>query len=66
MAKASEKNDRSFNATDDLTARPAPGVEAGKSVSYSEATQALRELKQQNPAAAARLKILRPSEVSEA
>jgi hypothetical protein len=55
----------SIVATDDLTAQPAPGVEAGKSVSYSEAAQALRKLKQENPAIAAGLKILRPSEVSE-
>ncbi|MGH9753789.1 MAG: hypothetical protein ACREA2_13500, partial [Blastocatellia bacterium] len=45
-------------ATDDLTEQPAPGVK-----SYSEAAQALRELKQENPAMAAGLKILRPSEL---
>ena len=55
----------SIVATDDLTVQPAPGVEAGKSMSYSEAAQALRKLKQENPAIAADLKILRPSEVSE-
>lgn len=45
-------------ATSDLTEQPAAGVE-----SYSEAEQALRELKRQNPAMAAELKILRPSEL---
>lgn len=50
----------SIVATDDLTEQPAPGVE-----SYSEAAQALRNLKQENPAMAAGLKILRPSELSE-
>ncbi|MGH9752196.1 MAG: DUF6603 domain-containing protein, partial [Blastocatellia bacterium] len=49
----------SIVATDDLTEQPAPGVK-----SYSEAAQALRELKQENPAMAAGLKILRPSELS--
>jgi hypothetical protein len=51
----------SIAATGDLTEQPAPGVR-----SYSEASQALRELKQENPAIAAGLKILRPLELSAA
>ena len=51
-------------ATDDLTEQPAPGVEAGKPASYSEAAQALQKLKEQDPARAAGLKVLRPSELS--
>ena len=50
-------------ATDDLTVQPVPGIEAGKPTIYSEAAQALRKLKQENPAKAAGLKILRLSEV---
>jgi hypothetical protein len=49
--------------TDDLTVQPITGVEAGKPASYSEAAQELRKLKQDNPAQAGRLKILRPSEL---
>ena len=56
----------SIVATDDLTEQAAPGVEAGKAVSYSEAAQALRKLKQEDPARAGGLKILRLSELSEA
>ena len=36
-------------ATDDLTVQPVTGVEAGKPASYSEAAQALRKLKQDEP-----------------
>jgi hypothetical protein len=51
----------SIAATADPAEQPAAG--AG---SYSEASQALRELKQENPAMAAGLKILRPSELAAA
>jgi hypothetical protein len=50
--------------TDDLTVQPVAGVEAGKPASYSEAAQALRKMKQEAPAQAGRLKILRPSELA--
>jgi hypothetical protein len=50
--------------TDDLTVQPVTGVKAGKPASYSEAAQELRKLKQDNPAQAGRLKILRPSELA--
>ena len=53
----------SIVATDDLTVQPVPGIEAGKPTIYSEAAQALRKLKQENPAKAAGLKILRLSEL---
>ena len=53
----------SIVATDDLTVQPVPGIEDGKPTIYSEAAQALRKLKQENPAKAAGLKILRLSEV---
>ena len=49
-------------ATDDLKVQPVPGIEADKPATYSEAAQALRKLKQENPAKAAGLKILRLSE----
>jgi hypothetical protein len=48
----------SIAATSNLTEQPSPVV-----LSYSEAAQALRELKEENPAMAAGLKILRPSEL---
>jgi hypothetical protein len=54
----------SIVATDDLTVAPLPGIEEGKPVIYSEALQALRELKMHDPAKAAGLKILRLSEVA--
>ena len=54
----------SIVATDELTVQPIPGVEADKPVIYSEAAQALRKLKQQDPAKAGGLKILRLSELS--
>jgi hypothetical protein len=47
----------------DLSAQPMPGIEDGKPASYSEAVQALNQLKQENPVRAAGFKILRPSEV---
>jgi hypothetical protein len=49
----------SIVATDDLTVQPAPGAGEGKPMSYSEAEQALTQLKRENPAKAAGLKILR-------
>ena len=49
--------------TADLTPQPVTGLEAGRPMSYSEAVQELRQLKQQAPAKVARLKILRPSEL---
>ena len=55
----------SIVATDDLTVQPVPGIEDGKPRIYSEAAQALRKLKQADPAKAAGLKILRLSEVRE-
>jgi hypothetical protein len=48
---------------DDLAVQGVTSVEAGKPASYSEAVQELRKLKQENPARAAHLKILRPSEL---
>ena len=50
-------------ATDDLSVQAAPEGEA-KVMSYTEAEEAMRTLKQQEPARAAALKILRLSEVS--
>jgi hypothetical protein len=61
-----EKEGWSIVATDDLRTQPVPGVEEGKPVSYAEAAQTLRKLKQENPEAAAGLKILRLSELPEA
>ncbi|MGZ8159469.1 MAG: hypothetical protein ACXWT4_11730, partial [Methylobacter sp.] len=55
----------SIVATADLSVQSAPGIEAGKPVSYSEAAQALRKMKQAEPAKTAGLKILRLSELSE-
>jgi hypothetical protein len=55
----------SIVAPDDLTAQPAPGIEEGKPASYSEAAQALRQLKQESSAKAAGFKILRLSELSD-
>ncbi|HEX5085387.1 MAG TPA: DUF6603 domain-containing protein, partial [Blastocatellia bacterium] len=48
----------SIAAIGNLTEQPSPVVR-----SYSEAAQALRELKEENPAMAAGLKIIRPSEL---
>ncbi|MCI0388366.1 MAG: hypothetical protein MOB07_06325 [Acidobacteria bacterium] len=60
-----EKEGWSIVAIDDMTEQPAPGIDARKATTYSEAAQALRILKQENPAKAAGLKILRLSELSE-
>jgi hypothetical protein len=54
----------SIVATDDLSVRAVPGAEEGKAMSYTEAEEALRALKQQGPARAGSLKILRLSELS--
>ncbi|HET9533257.1 MAG TPA: DUF6603 domain-containing protein [Blastocatellia bacterium] len=51
-------------ATDDLRVEAAPGVEEGEEMSYRQAEEALRRLKQEQPARAASLKILRLSEIS--
>jgi hypothetical protein len=53
----------SIVATEELTVQPLPGLEAGKVATYSEAAQALAALRRQDPARAAGLKILRPSEL---
>ena len=53
----------SIVATDNLTVQPVPGITEAKPVIYSEAVQALRELKQLDPVKAARLKIMRLSEI---
>ena len=55
----------SIVATDDLTLQPVPDIEADKPVSYAEAAQALSKLKQEHPARARNLKILRRSELFE-
>ena len=55
----------SIVATDDLTLQPVPEIEADKPVSYAEAAQALSKLKQEHPAKARNLKILRRSELFE-
>jgi hypothetical protein len=55
----------SIVATEDLKVQAIPGIEAGKPASYQEAAQALRQLKQEQPLKAGRLKILRPSELAE-
>ena len=57
-----EKEGWSIVATDDLTVQAVTGIEAGPTI-YSEAAQALRKLKQENPAKAAGLTILRLSEL---
>jgi hypothetical protein len=49
----------SIVATDDLTPQPIPGADGHTEVSYSVAKQGLRQLQQENPAQAARFKILR-------
>jgi hypothetical protein len=54
----------SIVSTDDMTVRPMPDIEDDKPASYSEAAQALRKLKQENPAQAASLKIVRLSDLS--
>jgi hypothetical protein len=54
----------SIVATEDLTVESLPGIEDGKPAIYSEAAQALRKLRQNNPEKAAGLKILRFSEIA--
>jgi hypothetical protein len=49
--------------TTNLSEQLAPGVEAGKSMAYSEAAEALRDLQQEDPVRARGLKILRRSEL---
>jgi hypothetical protein len=53
----------SIVATNDLSLARMPGILANKPASYSEAMQALHKLKQEDPAKAAGLKILRLSEL---
>jgi hypothetical protein len=48
-----------------MTASPLAGMEEAKPTSYTEAAEALRKLRQENPAQAAGLKILRLSELSQ-
>ena len=50
-------------AEDNLAVQPVAGVAAETSVSYAEAAETLRKLKQSDPAKASGLKILRPSEL---
>jgi hypothetical protein len=54
----------SIVATDDLSVQTAPEIAGERVMSYSEAEEALRRLKQREPARAGKLKILRLSEVS--
>lgn len=54
----------SIVTTDDLSVQATPQTLAGKVMSYSEAEEALRQLTQQEPARAGKLKILRLSEIS--
>src|SRR6185503_2784898 len=51
-------------AVEDLAVQPVPAVAANKPATYSELEQQLRELKQRDPAKAAGLKILRPSDLA--
>lgn len=53
----------SIVATDDLTVQAAPGVDGTRPASYSEAEQALRQLRREQPDRAGDLTILRLSEV---
>ena len=55
----------SMVGTEDLRVRGVEGNEEGKPTNYSEAVQALSKLKQENPAQARAVKILRLSEVAE-
>jgi hypothetical protein len=55
----------SIVATENLTVEPVAGIEDGKPAIYSEAGQALRKLRQNNPEKAAGLKILRFSEIAD-
>jgi hypothetical protein len=63
VAHTFAKEGWSIVVTDDLTVQSVPGIEAGKSTSYSEAKQALRKMKQEDPTKVSRLTILRLSEV---
>lgn len=51
-------------AVEDLTVQPIPGSDANKPATYSDVEQELEKLKQRDPEKAARLKILRPSDVA--
>jgi hypothetical protein len=50
--------------TENMTVQAVPGIDANKPATYSQIDQGLRKLKEQDPAKAARLKILRPSDLS--
>jgi Family of unknown function (DUF6603) len=50
-------------STEDLSPQAAPGVEAGKSVTWIDAQEALRKLKQQNPDEAAKRQVVRAYEL---
>jgi hypothetical protein len=54
----------SIVATESLTVKSLPGIEADKPASYAQTARALQNLKQLDPAKAAGLKILRLSEVA--
>jgi hypothetical protein len=54
----------SIVSKEELSVAPVPGIQGNKPTNYSEAAEALRKLKQESPAQAAGLKILRLSEVS--
>ena len=64
VAHTFSKEGWSIVATDDLTVQPVAGIAAGQPTNYSQAAEALRQLKQVDPAKAASLKILRLSELS--
>jgi hypothetical protein len=64
VAHTFSKEGWSIVATDDLTVQPVAGIAAGQSTNYSQAAEALRQLKQVDPARAASLQILRLSELS--
>jgi hypothetical protein len=61
-----EKEGWSIVATEDLAVQPVAGIETGRPLSYSEAAQALQQVKQVDPAKAGGLKVLRLSELAEA
>ena len=50
-------------STKDLSPQGAPGVEAGKPMTWINAQEALRKLKQQNPAEAAKRQVVRAYEL---
>ncbi len=64
VAHTLSKEGWSIVATDDLTVQPVAGIAAGQPTNYSQAAEALRKLKEVDPAKAAGLKILRLSELS--